>query len=127
MRKAVVSLLSCVYVLLLSTASGLAQTGFPDHCSNGAPLPFAAIELKHPVDQKCGINGKTTSPPATQLQNSAKNNFCNVPANKTPETFTPQMLIDLQRNSHIPSGHGLEPTDRIRPRSSGEGKVIRMK
>ncbi len=127
MRRAVVSLLSCVYVLLLSTASGLAQTGFPDHCPNGAPLPFAAIGVTHSVDQNCGIKGKSTSPSATQVQNAVKNNFCSVPANKTPETFTPQMLIDLQRNSHIPSGHGLEPTDRIRPRSLGEGKVIRMK
>ena len=118
--------LAVLAVLLLATASGLAQT-FPDRCANQAPLPFAAIELKHPVDQTCALKGKTTSPPRSQLQNSVKNNFCGLPANQPPQTFTPQMLIDLQRNNHIPSGQGKEPTDRAQLRSLGEGKVIRLK
>lgn len=114
-------------ILLLATASGRAQTSFPDHCPNNAPLPFAAIEVKHPVDNTCGLKGKPSSPAPTQLQNSVKNNFCVTPAHNTPETFTPQMLIDLQRNNHIPSGHGLEPADRAQVRALGEGKVIRLK
>jgi len=124
MRSATVLLLSGVSVLLLSTASSVAQTSFPDHCSNGAPLPFDTIKVAHPVDQKCGIKGTATSPSASQIQNAVKNNFC---ADNTPETFTSQMLIDLQRNTHIPSGHGLEPADRTPLRSLGEGKVIRLK
>lgn len=113
--------------LLLTAASGAAQSTFPDHCPTQAPLPFASIQLKHPIDASCGVNGQTTSPAGSLLQNGVKNNFCAVPPNNTPETFTPQMLVDLQVNNHIPSGRGEEPTDRTNLKHLGEGKVIRMK
>lgn len=112
--------------LLLPGASGWAQSVFPDHCGN-QPLPFAAIELAHPIDQTCGVKGKASSPAPTQLQNSVKNNLCAVAPNNKPATFTPQMLIDLQRNNNIPSGQGKEPSDRRNLQNLGEGKVIRMK
>ena len=111
--------------LALGTIPSLAQTGLPDSCPNGSPLPFSAIEVKHPIDQSCGIHGKTTSPAKSQLQNSVKNNFC--AASATSETFTPQMLIDLQHNTHVPSGQGKEPADRTPLKDLGEGKLIRMK
>jgi hypothetical protein len=101
-----------VTTLVMATASALAQTTFPDHCANNAPLPFAAIEVKHPIDSSRGINGKPGSAHENQLQNSVKNNFCGVPASGAPETFTPQMLIDLQHNTHIASGQGHDPADR---------------
>ncbi len=113
-------------MFVLASASALAQSAFPDHCQNQAPLPFAAIEVKHPIDGTCGIKGKQTSPANSQTQNSVKNNFCGE-ANGTPETFTPQMLIDLQRNNHIVSGQGQEPADRIQLQHLGEGKIVRMK
>jgi hypothetical protein len=114
-------------ILVVAITSASAQTGFPNNCANNAPLPFATIEVKHPIDSACGIKGKTTSPAPSQLQNSVKNNFCGVPANSTPETFTPQMLIDLQRNTHIASGQGKEPADRTELQGLGEGKIVRMK
>jgi len=48
----------------------------------------------------------SVSSPSSQLQNSVKNNFCAEPAvGGKPESFTPQMLVDLQKNTKITSGH----------------------
>ncbi len=113
--------------VLLSGVSGLAQSVFPNHCDNQAPLPFASIALAHPIDGNCGIKGLPSSSANSQLQNSVKNNFCATVPNRKPETYTPQMLIDLQRNNHIPSGQGQEPSDRTNLQRLGEGKGIRMK
>jgi hypothetical protein len=113
-------------VLLPITAS-YAQSGLPDRCDNQRPLPFASIEVTHPLDKTCGINGKTTSSANSQLQNSVKNNFCAINQNLLPETYTPAMLADLQRQTTIPSGQGHEPADRQPLKQLGEGKVIRMK
>jgi len=116
-----------VTTLLLPVTSGLAQSGFPDHCSNNTPLPFAAIQLKHPIDNTCGLKGSPTSTPNSQLQNSVKNNFCAVAAQGKPESFTAPMLVDLQKKTHTPFGHDQEPSSRDAPKALGEGKVIRMK
>jgi hypothetical protein len=113
--------------LFLSCAPLRAQSTFPDQCPNQSPLPFAAIELKHPIDASCGIKGKPTASANSQLQNSVKNNFCAVASGAQPETFTPQMLIDLQANTHVNSGTGQEPSDRKPLQDLGEGKLIRMK
>jgi hypothetical protein len=102
-----------------------AQKSFPDKCPDGSPLPFAAIEVQHPIDGSCGINGKPTSSANSRLQDSVKNNFC-APAG-TPAAFTPQMLIDLQANTKVPAGQGKEPKDRAALQELGEGKLIRMK
>ncbi len=110
--------------LLLCSAVAAAQSTFPDHCPDGRALPFAAIQQKHPIDQSCGIEGKATSPPNSKTQNRVKNNFC---ASGTPETFTPQMLIDLQQNTAVPAGYQKEPSDRTALDQLGEGKVVRMK
>src|SRR5215471_16319279 len=109
-------------VLLVGTAS-YAQPGFPDKC-DGSPLPFAAIAVSHPIDGTCGLEGKPTSPAASHLQNKVKNNFC---VSGSPEMFTPKMLVDLQANTHVPSGSGAEPADRGPLQQLGEGKLIRMK
>jgi hypothetical protein len=106
------------------TTLSAAQATFSDHCASGTPLPFATIEVKHPIDSACGTQGKPSSGAASHAQNTVKNNFCST---GTPEPFTPQLLIDLQNNNHIPSGTGLEPTDRSQLASLGEGKVVRMK
>lgn len=111
--------------ILLCTAVSVAQNAFPDHCPSGAPLPFAAIQEKHPIDESCGMRGKPTAPANSQTQNLAKNNFCAQAA--TPETYTPQMLIDLQLKTDVPSGYGKEPSDRKALEGLGEGKVVRMK
>src|SRR5258708_7183277 len=113
--------------LVMAAASAMARTTSPDHCANQSPLPFAAIEVKHPIDSSCGIKGKPGSASENQLQNSVKNNFCGVPASGTPETFTPQMLIDLQHNTHIGSGQGQDPADRTELQQLGEGKIVKMK
>jgi hypothetical protein len=111
--------------LLVPGTFGWAQTTFPDHCSNGAALPFDAIKAAHPIDTSCPfLNGKQSSNANSKLQNSAKNNFC---ASGTPEIITPQQLIDLQRAHNFPSGQGKEPADRTALRSAGEGKLVRMK
>lgn len=107
---------------------GWAQTTFPDHCSNGAALPFNAIKLAHPIDTNCPfLNGKQSSSASSKLQNSAKNNFCATASGGAPEVITPQQLIDLQRTHTFPSGRGNEPTDRTALRNAGEGKLVRMK
>ena len=113
--------------LFLSCAPLRAQSVFPDQCPNQSPLPFAAIEVKHPIDASCSITGKPTSAANSQLQNSVKNNFCAVASSGQPETFTPQMLIDLQAKTQVKSGAGQEPSDRKPLQDLGEGKLIRMK
>jgi hypothetical protein len=74
--------------LAISLAYASAQTGtFSDHCKDGKALPFAPIELKHPVDSSCGLEGKKTSSDASHLQNEAKNNFCGAAAGDAPRKF----------------------------------------
>jgi hypothetical protein len=114
-------------VLLLAVAPLHAQSSFPDHCPNQSPLPFAAIELKHPIDSTCGIDGQPNASANSRLQNAVKNNFCATSPAGQPETFTPQMLVDLQARTHVTSGFGKEPSDRKPLQDLGEGKLIRMK
>lgn len=102
------------------------QSGLPDRCGN-SPLPFAAIEVKHPIDTSCGIKGNPSASQNSQIQNAIKNNFCAAVGNKTPETFTPQMLVDLQTKTTVRSGYQQEPADRKALQALGEGKLIRMK
>lgn len=113
-----------LFCIFLCSAGTAAQDAFPDHCPSGTALPLAAIQLEHPIDKSCGIEGKTTSPPNSKIQNRVKNNFC---ASGTPETYTPQMLIDLQKNTTVPSGYQKEPADRTALDKLGEGKLVRMK
>jgi hypothetical protein len=117
-----------VPALLLATFTFTsAQSAFPDRCPGNQPLPFAGIQVRHPIDGSCGMQGGASSPDATRLQNSVKNNFCGVAPDGKPETFTPQMLIELQKNTHAATGSGKEPADRKELQRLGEGKVIRMK
>ena len=115
-------------ILAVSLAYASAQTdNFSDHCKDGKALPFAPIELKHPIDGSCGIEGKKSSSDASHSQNKAKNNFCESTAGDAPETFTPQMFIDLEHNTHVKSGTNQEPADRTALQHLGEGKIVRMK
>ncbi len=114
-------------VVLLVSGAAFAQTSFPDHCAGGSPLPFSAIEVKHPIDSSCGIEGKPTSPANSHIQNKVKNNFCASAPGGQPEAVTPQKLVDLQASTTTPSGHGKEPNDRKPLEDLGEGKLVRMK
>lgn len=119
--------LQALAVLVFAAIPLRAQSSFSDHCPNGSPLPFAGIELKHPIDSTCGIDGLPTASANSHLQNVVKNNLCATSPTGQPETFTPQMLIDLQANTHVSSGFGQEPSDRKPLQDLGEGKLIRMK
>lgn len=112
----------CVAGFLLVTTAGFSQKLVPESCPN-ASFPLGAIAVVHPVDKTCAIDGKQTSPAPTRLQNSVKNNFC---ASGTPRIFTPQQLIDLQSQTHIPTGEGMEPQTRTAAQALGEGTVVRM-
>jgi hypothetical protein len=81
--------------LALSLAGATsAQVSFSDHCDNGDPLPFAAIEVSQPIDKSCGLEGRPSATYNSHLQNKVKNNFCASATGGQPEHFTPQMLID---------------------------------
>jgi hypothetical protein len=82
--------------LVLGGCRCLAQSGFPDHCSDGSPLPFASIKVKQAIDSTCGLSGAPTATANSKLQNEVKDNFCAGMGGKTPETLTPQMLAYLQ-------------------------------
>jgi len=118
------SLLVAVVLVASSSTFCFTQNKFSDHCSDGRPLPFAKIEIKHPIDGTCGIEGNPSSSAPSHKQNTVKNNFCSKGA---PQKFNPQMLIDLQKQTHIPMGQFKEPADRSMLTALGEGKVIRMK
>jgi len=113
-------------IVLLVPGAAFAQGSFSDHCANGSPLPFAAIEVKQPIDQSCGVQGTSTAPANSHLQNQVKNNFCATVPGGQPETITPQNLVDLQARTTVPSGQGKEPTDRTPLQNLGEGKLVRM-
>jgi hypothetical protein len=113
--------------LVLGGCRCLAQSGFPDHCSDGSPLPFASIEVKQTIDSTCGLSGAPTATANSKLQNAVKDNFCAGMGGKTPETSTPQMLVDLQAQTKIASGFRKEPSDRQPLTALGEGKLVRMK
>lgn len=119
--------LKALAVLLFAAAPLRAQSSFSDHCPSGSPLPFAGIELKHPIDSTCGIDGDPAASANSHLQNTVKNNFCATSSTGQPEVFTPNMLVDLQANTHVISGFGKEPTNRKPLQDLGEGKLIRMK
>lgn len=112
--------------LLLVSVAVVAQTSFPDHCPDGSALPFAAIQVSHPIDQNCGIEGTPSAAANSHTQNKVKNNFCATGAGGKPETITPQALIDLQAKTTIPTGQGKEPSDRTPLEKLGEGKLVRM-
>ncbi|MGC2194133.1 MAG: hypothetical protein WA628_05620 [Terriglobales bacterium] len=114
-------------LLFGSCTPSMAQSDFPDHCGDGSPLPFASIEVKHAIDNNCGPGGKKTASANSKLQNAVKDNFCAGADSKTPEAFTPQMLVDLQGQTTIPSGFKKEPSDRQPLVDLGEGKLVRMK
>jgi hypothetical protein len=113
-------------VLMIACMELHAQTGFPDHCG-AAPLPFAPIEVRHPIDSSCGLRGAPGAPANSQLQNTVKNNFCAGAGNRQPEVVTVQSLVDLQRQTTVPSGHGREPASRAPLQVLGEGKLVRIK
>jgi hypothetical protein len=77
----------------------------------------------HPVDKSCGIEGNA-APKGGKAQNHVKNDFC---APGTPQIFTPQDLIDLQKKTTVKGGRGMEPADRSALTKLGEGKLIMMK
>ena len=115
-------------MLAVSLVSSSAQTdSFSNQCKDGKALPFASIEQKHPIDDRCGLEGKKGSSDPSHLQNTVKNNFCGAPAGGAPETFTPQMFIELEHNTHVQSGTKKEPADRTALQQLGEGKIVRMK
>ena len=114
-------------LLLCGPCLCMAQTTFADHCSDGSPLPFSSIELKHPIDSSCGISGLPTAAANSKLQNKVKDNFCAGTGGATPEIFTPQKLADLQAKTKVPSGFKKEPSDRQPLTDLGEGKLVRMK
>ena len=71
-----VGLLVPAVVLALALPAALAaQEGAPfdPGCS---PLQFADIAVKHPIDDNCGIEGKSAADDANHAQNRAKNDFC---------------------------------------------------
>jgi hypothetical protein len=112
--------------LLFVCAAAFAQTSFPDHCPDGSTLPFASIQVAHPIDQSCGVEGAPSAPANSHLQNKVKNNFCATGASGQPEVITPQTLVDLQAKTTIPTGQGKEPSDRTPLLQLGEGKLVRM-
>lgn len=113
--------------LLCGPFGVMAWAQFPDHCPDGSSLPFASIEVKHTIDDHCGLKGAGSAPANSKLQNQVKNNFCAGAGGTTPEEFTPQMLVDLQGKTKVPSGFKREPSDRQPLTDLGEGKLVRMK
>jgi len=85
-------LVPAVVVALALPAALAAQEGqaFDAGCS---PLPFADIAVKHPIDDNCGIEGKSAADDANHAQNQAKNDFC---AKGDPVTVTQDDFVKLQ-------------------------------
>jgi len=71
--------LKALAILVVVNAPLHAQSSFPDHCPNGSPLPFANIELKHPIDSTCGLDGLSTASANSRLQNAVKIIFAQHP------------------------------------------------
>lgn len=92
-----------VALLSLPAAAGAlaAQEGQP--FEPGCALPFAALAVRHPIDDRCGRDGGHGSDPLVE-QNRVKNNFCaqGAPAAVTIATF--EQLQQAVDQAHIPYG-----------------------
>ena len=90
--------------LSLATAASAQQPQTPSPADlqqhKTTPLPFASIEVKHPIDSSCGLLGETTASAPSQLQNSVKNNFCAGVGTGAPQMMTPAALVSLQNELH---------------------------
>jgi len=121
------ALVIAVIVAPLSLAHS--QGAFPSKCPDGASLPFAKIEVSHPIDSSCSrLTGDPSVGDPSHLQNAVKNNFCATPL--TPETYNLQQLVKLQADAvekHVSFGFEHEPTSRDVVHSLGEGTLIRVK
>src|ERR1700674_5599371 len=95
-------LLLAAGLLLALPAALAAQEG--EAFEPGGALPFAKIAAPHPVDSKCGIEGKAASDDANPAQNRPKTNLC---PEGDPVAVTQPDSVGLQAavaKAGIPSG-----------------------
>lgn len=133
-RNLLLLYVSLVFSLCAFSVRASAQTGeaFPLTCA----LPFKSIQESREIDNKCGIEGKSTGTDKQHAQNRMKNNFC---ATGNPVNVTFDDLINLQlaaktkgitfgSDDKLPEDRSLL-TDLIKGSSGkkiGEGKKVRL-
>lgn len=87
--------------------------------------PFASIEVKRPIDSKCGPTGDAGPKDALALQDEAKDNFC---ASGTPKELAfadyPKMQAAAQKA--LGGANYKPPTSRAALQKLGEGKLVRL-
>lgn len=107
-------------VVLSTIAAG--QDKFPMTCH-----PFQTIEVQHPIDATCGLEGNSSTP-GLQAQDKTKNNFC---AGEDYQDITRQDLIGKQNEvAALPGYTSWEgediPADRSVFVKVGEGTAVRF-
>jgi len=111
--------------ILLLPALAAAQVGQP--FDPGCPVPYAAIQVHHPIDDTCGNKGDAPDTEAPhQAQNVLKNDLC---ATGTPKavTFADLAGLQTQADQKVPAyGRDNLPADRSPLQQLGEGTVARI-
>jgi hypothetical protein len=107
-------------VCLLAFAFPLLAVDFDMKCH-----PFQSIEVKRPIDSKCGPTGDAGSKKALALQDAGKDNFC---AKGTPKEMQfadyPKLQAAAQKALGGPSYK--PPTSRAALQKLGEGTLVRI-
>jgi BON domain len=128
----------CLAVALLSLPAAAAALAAQEGQTfdPGCALPFAALAVRHPIDDRCGRDGGHASDPRAVDQDRVKNNFCaqGAPAAVTIATFeqlqraVDQAQIPYGSSSRLPMDRGvLRDLVEVAPgRKLGEGSLVQL-
>lgn len=107
-------------VCLLVSAFPLLAADFEMKCH-----PFASLEVKRPIDSKCGARGDAGSKQALALQDQAKDNFC---ATGTPRSmqFADYPQMQAAAETTLGGEDYNPPKSRAGLEKLGEGKLARI-
>ena len=111
---------------LLVGAQASAQDGSP--FAPGCPLPF--IGLPHPIDNDCGIEGKSSTD-AKKLESRAKNNLCATGTAAWTTFFTFKKLKDAAAKPSFDLGDDRSGTKNVHTTNPagaliGEGSLVKL-
>lgn len=88
--------------------------------------PFKSIEVKRPIDTKCGPTGDAGAKKALDLQDEAKDNFCAKGTAPKDLHFADYPAMQASAQKALGGAHYEPPTSRAKLQKLGEGKLVRI-
>ena len=111
---------TAVLVCLLAFSLPLLAVDFDMKCH-----PFKSIEVKRPIDSKCGPTGDAGTKKALALQDEAKDNFCAKGKVKDLH-FADYPKMQAAAEKALGGAHYEPPTNRAALHKLGEGTLVRI-